>query len=797
MKLHKSVPSAGSVGLIVVISWAGTAAANGPEPEIRTDDDGVRAIALVDRAGDAKGTPTEPGDDNAARMTPWSALGPFGGDVQDVESSPTASGVVLAGIAPAGGTGGTLFRSDDAGASWSEVGSLTGTSVFDVEFDPAGVAYIGTINGVWRSTDDGATWTQLGLGIGVNDQVFEVTIDPNDADTLWAGVADALGNQSANILRSTNGGSSWVDVTPPLPAPQNGTAIAINPNDSDNVVAGFGGSFGGGAVWVSNDGGSTWTNRSGGLPGNPINAALHAGDRILIGGGQAFGSQFVGLFESTNNGASWTRLDTPDWPNAIVNDIELEPGDSDTVYVASVPGVHRSTDRGDTWATGLPGTDGLSVNSVDFDPADASNVFVAASSIAVVASRDGGDTFAQSSFGIGALNVFNVNADPADNSRIALAFQGLNDGGIFTSTNSGQTWTLEPTPGTRWNTVGWAPDGTLYALSDGPTTIAPEALYRRETDGSWTSVGPDQGSVFESELFAIWFSQNDPDLILLGGNDFGVAGFEPTVWRSDDAASTWTKVFEGQTGGDDFKTVLDIEFVDDGADTVALAPFDDTSSTQEGGVLRSTDGGLTWTESSSGLPAGTQPIAVESSPTDPSTFFLGDRDTGAGNGGVHVTTDAGLTWARTGFVGSVTDLVSDPNDDQVLYILQFSAPKVSRSEDQGATFTAFDDGLALAGTSRDLSFADGPSPRLLMGSGTGVFARDLGAPCVPDLTGPGSDGVPDGILDADDFFFYLGLFAAGDSGADLTGPGGDGTPDGIIDADDFFFYLAAFAAGCP
>jgi len=65
--------------------------------------------------------------------------------------------------------------------------------------------------------------------------------------------------------------------------------------------------------------------------------------------------------------------------------------------------------------------------------------------------------------------------------------------------------------------------------------------------------------------------------------------------------------------------------------------------------------------------------------------------------------------------------------------------------------------------------------------------------CPADLTGP--TGEPDGVLDASDFFAYLGLFAAGDPGADLTGPTGD--PDGVIDASDFFLYLNLFAAGCP
>ncbi len=55
-------------------------------------------------------------------------------------------------------------------------------------------------------------------------------------------------------------------------------------------------------------------------------------------------------------------------------------------------------------------------------------------------------------------------------------------------------------------------------------------------------------------------------------------------------------------------------------------------------------------------------------------------------------------------------------------------------------------------------------------------------PCPADLNG-------DGVVDADDFFLFLQLFADGDSRADLNA-------DGVIDADDFFAYLALFAGGC-
>lgn len=81
------------------------------------------------------------------------------------------------------------------------------------------------------------------------------------------------------------------------------------------------------------------------------------------------------------------------------------------------------------------------------------------------------------------------------------------------------------------------------------------------------------------------------------------------------------------------------------------------------------------------------------------------------------------------------------------------------------------------------------------------------AACRPDLTtgavaGTAGYGVPDGVLNNDDFFYYLTQFAAGNVAvADLTAGAVAGTPgygvaNGVITNDDFFFYLTLFAAGC-
>ena len=101
-------------------------------------------------------------------------------------------------------------------------------------------------------------------------------------------------------------------------------------------------------------------------------------------------------------------------------------------------------------------------------------------------------------------------------------------------------------------------------------------------------------------------------------------------------------------------------------------------------------------------------------------------------------------------------------------------------------------------------------PNLTFGS-EAVRATALTGPatptCRPDLTTtaiPGSPGygVPNGILNNDDFFYYLAQFAAGNLAvADMAttaipGSPGYGVPNGILNNDDFFFYLAIFAAGC-
>ena len=146
------------------------------------------------------------------------------------------------------------------------------------------------------------------------------------------------------------------------------------------------------------------------------------------------------------------------------------------------------------------------------------------------------------------------------------------------------------------------------------------------------------------------FSLNNPNLILLGGEDFGVAGFEGTIWRSTDAGGSWTKVYE--LG--DFHRTTDLEIIEDGTDQNMVAAWNSESGDNIGGALRSTDNGASWFDSSSGLPtAFFRGPRLCASPSDPQTLLI-SAWLSFQSGGLFRTTDGGVNWTTTGFTGNQT-----------------------------------------------------------------------------------------------------------------------------------------------
>jgi photosystem II stability/assembly factor-like uncharacterized protein len=171
--------------------------------------------------------------------------------------------------------------------------------------------------------------------------------------------------------------------------------------------------------------------------------------------------------------------------------------------------------------------------------------------------------------------------------------------------------------------------------------------------------------------------------------------------------------------------VTDLEIIEDGTDQNMVAAWDSESGDNIGGALRSTDNGASWFDSSTGLPGFFRGPRLCASPTNPQTLFV-SAWLSFQSGGLFRTTDGGISWGSTGWTGNQTvgDVACHPIDNQMLFVTQLSGgDAVLRSQDGGATFTSFANGLENAVAPRELAFAG--NSRLLLASAKGSYGTDL------------------------------------------------------------------------
>lgn len=162
---------------------------------------------------------------------------------------------------------GGISKSSDGGVTWSTITvGLSSPSVYSIALDPTNsqILIAGTGGGTYRSQDGGQTWSQTNSSI-----ITSVSFDPNHAGVAYAAYK--------TLLKSTDHGNSWIDMTPVLSGSPYLNVI-VDPKVADNllVIASLD------TVGWSPDGGKTWTWYQNVLPQTYFTVT---GDFASVGGG--------------------------------------------------------------------------------------------------------------------------------------------------------------------------------------------------------------------------------------------------------------------------------------------------------------------------------------------------------------------------------------------------------------------------------------------------------------------------------------------------------------------------------
>lgn len=552
--------------------------------------------------------------------------------------------------------------------------------------------------GIWESFDTGGTWKPRtdelpSLAIGA------VAFDPSNATRVYAGSGEGNGQVGgAGIYKSTDGGTTW-SVAASNPFVGAGFYdLVVDPSAPNTLYAATTIGF-----WRSTDGGASWSLKR---PGVCWDIAVHPSGGL----GELLAAFADGLFASANAGGSFAAVALPSapstgWTRLAVDRVRTSP---DVAYVfGAANGIARLWRRsGTSWVaiTVPPDDDDGGYEQAWYDwcltatPDNPNQVFVGA--INTRRADLVGATWQWRNITTQGSNSIHPDQhclvfSPANSKTI---FAG-NDGGIYLSRNSGNTWTalnkgleiseieyLASDPGTSgWLMAGTQDNGTLrYTgtskwdhIADGDggdcgvNQLNPNIVYhsfynisleRSQTKGNtWTGLHPPA----TKSLFY--------PPVEVSGMTVGIAGAALDVSR--DSGQTWAQVPLGMPANDvatAMKAVDSNTFLigSRGGRMLRLAwngvRWQKSSLTSPapkyiscivcdpsnarriwvtstmvgpgGQVFRSDDGGATWTTCASGLPA----IPINSAAVDPANF---KRVWVAGDVGVYQTVDLGSSWA--------------------------------------------------------------------------------------------------------------------------------------------------------
>ena len=484
----------------------------------------------------------------------WRSIGPYrAGRTRAVAGVPSQPNVFYMGVCNGG-----VWKTTDYGRTWRPIFDDQPTgSIGAIAVSPSNpnIVYVASGeglqrpdlsvgDGIYKSTDAGATWTHLGLRDG--QQIPQIIVDPRNPDRVFAAV---LGhpygpNEERGIYRSLDGGRTFERV---LYVDENtgGSELAFDPANPAIVYAGLWESRQGpwenaawngtnGGLFKSTDGGTTWRKLDPAAPDATvqINLGLAPSNPRRIYAAAAL-ARATALFRSDDAGVTWTRL--PDTRPAgrigggDLPRLAVHPSDPDTVFVTSTVS-WKSTDGGRTFRAfkGAPGGDdyqNLWINPVNPD------VILYASDQGAVITVNGGETWS-SWYNQPTAQLYHVAADNAFPYRVYSGQQESGSAGVSSRGDDGRITFRE------WHPVGVDEYG--YAA---PDPLDPGIVYGGRSVSRWDRrtgqvqmVGPKPARTSNWRTVRtqpVLFSPVDPRTLYFAAN---------TLWKTRNGGNSWAQI---------------------------------------------------------------------------------------------------------------------------------------------------------------------------------------------------------------------------------------------------------------
>ncbi|QQS44815.1 MAG: hypothetical protein IPM66_12630 [Acidobacteriota bacterium] len=415
----------------------------------------------------------------------WQLTGPFGGDVTALAAHPRNADTVLLGTSD-----GQLFRSTDGGLIWRRIRpgiQANGFMITVIRYDLRNpdILYVGvkavtalgerTKGGsLFVSEDGGASWREFEGMHGRAVRSFSQS--PSNPEVLVAAALDG-------IYRTPDHGRHWERITPVNDSELRGFhSVAIDPRDEKIIYVGTNH-----LPWKTLDGGQTWnragTKETGMLDDSDIFAIhIDASDPDVV-----LMSACSGIYRSLDASAKWTKIQGIPYTSRRTHVIYQHPTRPEMVFAGTTEGLWVSTDHGKAESWRLVTSQRLVINAVAVHPERPDRVFLGTEDNGILLSVDGGETYEPSNAGFINRQVRAVLADRKEKGRVyaGVIFDSSN-GGLFISEDGGLTWQQS------MNGMGVRDVYSLHQSESSPETIyagTNHGLFRSDDHGlNWTFV---------------------------------------------------------------------------------------------------------------------------------------------------------------------------------------------------------------------------------------------------------------------------------------------------------------------